>query len=90
MPWYLGNSFGVRHMWGPGWFLVPGFIIPLALWSLVWTGLSLWHAARRSEKWWFIFFLLVHTAGIVELLYLVFVAKIFHQKPQKSKIRKKS
>ena len=61
-----------------GWFRWG--IIPLTLWSLFWTGLALWHAAVRREKWWFILFLLVHTAGILEIIYLVFVARAFGQK----------
>ncbi|HUD20039.1 MAG TPA: DUF5652 family protein [Patescibacteria group bacterium] len=79
MPWYLGNNVSVHNMWwGGGWlWSIPGVFIFLAAWSVVWTGLALWHAGRRCEKWWFIFFLLVHTAGIAEILYLVFVAKIF-------------
>jgi len=74
MPWYLGNG----SMMSQG-FLGWG-IIPLAVWSLLWTGLALWHSARRGEKWWFILFLLVHTLGILEIIYLVFVAKAFKQK----------
>lgn len=73
MPWYLGNSrsSGFQGLWS------TNMIIPLMVWSAVWTGLALWHAARRGEKWWFIFFLLVHTAGIAEILYLAFVVKVF-------------
>jgi len=71
MPWYFGNSTQFRFLGG------SGFFIPLAIWSAIWTGLALWHAAKRGEKWWFIFFLLVHTAGIVEILYLIFVVKLF-------------
>jgi hypothetical protein len=78
MPWYLGNSrpFGYSMMgsWGVG-----AWIVPLAIWSVLWTGLALWHAAKRDEKGWFVFFLLVHTVGIVEILYLVFVAKALGQ-----------
>jgi hypothetical protein len=70
MPWYLGNSTQFR-------FSALGLFIPLLIWSAFWTGLALWHAARRQEKWWFIIFLLVHTVGILEILYLIFVAKIF-------------
>lgn len=58
---------------------------PLALWSLVWTGLALWHAGKRGEKWWFILFLLVHTAGILEIIYLVFIAKAFAQSTRPAK-----
>lgn len=73
MPWYLGNNrMDFSHWWG-----FPGVVVPLALWSVIWTGLALWHAAKRQEKWWFILFLFVHTAGIIEILYLVFAAKAF-------------
>ena len=91
MPWYLGNNLGFRTMgWGSAWLWgIPGVFILLAFWSLIWTGLALWHAARRSEKWWFLLFLVVHTAGIIEILYLVFVVKIFsHEKPLARKRRR--
>ena len=77
MPWYLGNSRPFMYNWG--WSMMGWSIVPLAIWSVVWTGLALWNAGKRQEKWWFIFFLLVHTLGIAEILYLVFVAKIFAQ-----------
>ena len=79
MPWYLGNSRPFTYSWMGTWGISP-WVIPLAIWSVIWTGLALWHAARRQEKWWFVFFLLVHTAGIVEILYLVFVARAFNKK----------
>jgi hypothetical protein len=47
------------------------------VWSFIWTGLALWHSAKRQDKWWFLIFLLVHTLGILEIIYLVFVIKIF-------------
>jgi hypothetical protein len=72
MAWFLGDSRAL----GQG-YLALGSMIPLVIWSAVWTGLALWHAARRQEKWWFILFLLVHTAGVAEILYLIFVAKVF-------------
>jgi len=46
------------------------FAIPLATWSFFWTALGLWFSARNGDKWWFIFFLLVHLAGVPELIYL--------------------
>lgn len=84
MPWFMGNSrpFGYSMMteWGIG-----SWVIPLAVWSIIWTGLALWHSAKRQEKWWFILFLLVHTAGILEILYLVFVAHAFEKKSSRRK-----
>jgi hypothetical protein len=78
MPWFLGNSHGF------------GFFIPLMIWSVFWTGLALWHAARREEKWWFILFLFVHTAGILEIIYLIFVAKAIASRKSSIKRRKRS
>lgn len=71
----MWNSWSSMHFWQSGG--APGFIIPLALWSAVWTGFALWYAARRDEKWWFIIFLFVHTAGILEIIYLFFIARAF-------------
>ena len=45
-------------------------IVPLAIWSSLWTALALWFSARNGEKAWFIFFILVHLAGIPEMIYL--------------------
>lgn len=74
--WWLGNN-----SWGGHPFFLG--IVLLVLWSATTTGLALWHAARREEKGWFIWFMLVHTAGIVELLYLIFIVKAFTA-PQKT------
>lgn len=78
MPWFLGNS----HAFG--------LFIPLMIWSVFWTGLALWHASRRAEKWWFILFLFVHTAGILEIVYLIFVAKVIASSKSSIKRRKRS
>lgn len=38
-------------------------------------GYSLWYAARRDEKWWFICLLVLNTFGILELIYFMFIVK---------------
>lgn len=55
----------------------------LILWSLFWKGLALWHSAKRGDKGWFILLLVLNTLGIVEICYLLFVAKIklFNRQP---------
>ena len=88
MPWYLGNTNIVQSSmfewmrWG---------IVPLLIWSLIWKGMALWHAAKRSEKPWFIVLLVLNTMGILEIVYLVFVAKVFASKtnPPPSKRKRK-
>ena len=44
---------------------------------VVLKGFALWHAAKRSEKWWFIALLIINTMGLLELIYLIFVAKVW-------------
>ena len=56
------------------------FFWPLVIWSLVWKGMALWHAARRGELYWFIAILIINTLGILEILYLY----VFGGKAEKS------
>lgn len=51
------------------------FLVVLAL-----KGYSLWYAARRGEKWWFIILIIVNTLGILEIIYLSAVVKIWGKK----------
>ncbi len=46
------------------------FVLILVVWSFVWKGIALWHAARRGDKEWFVALLIFNTAGILEILYL--------------------
>ena len=55
--------------------LVLIFVI-LILWSLVWKGLALWHAAQRGQRGWFIGLLIINTLGILEIIYLFAILKI--------------
>lgn len=58
----------------PSWlFLV---IIPLAIWSLFWKALALWHSARRGQTVWFIVLLLINTVGILDIIYLFIAGKL--------------
>lgn len=52
------------------------FIFLIALWSLFWKGLALWHSGRKGQPWWFVILLLVNTIGILEIIYLFAVLKL--------------
>lgn len=71
-----GAGYGA-HAWGLGFplWVAPVFTL-LMVWALFWKGLALWHSAKRGQKWWFIILLLVNTAGLLEIAYLFFVAKL--------------
>lgn len=77
-PWWLGSVGGGYHPFVSG-------IVFLVVWSIFWTGMALWHASRRNELGWFVFFLLVHTAGVMEFLYVFLIAKAFSHPTARSK-----
>jgi hypothetical protein len=54
---------------------VPLFLL-LALWTVFWKGLALWHSAQRGKSVWFVALLLLNTAGILEIIYLFAVEKL--------------
>lgn len=49
-------------------------LLILVFWSLVWKGIALWKAARRSSTAWYIVLLVLNTAGILEIIYIFLVA----------------
>ena len=51
-------------------------LILVVIWSIFWTGLAFWHSAKRGQFWWFIIFLVVHTMGLLEIIYLFGVLKL--------------
>ncbi|MBU3978546.1 hypothetical protein KJ980_03770 [Patescibacteria group bacterium] len=51
------------------------YYYPLFAWSIMWTGIVLWRSARLHQRNWFVVFLIVHTSGILELIYLFYFAK---------------
>ena len=57
----------------------------LMLWVLPWKGYALWTAARNFHKGWFIAILLINTLALLDIFYLVFIAKVFHRKESREK-----
>ena len=50
-------------------------IILVTLWTIPWKAVALWKAARRNSKIWFVFLLILNTAGILEILYIFIFSK---------------
>ncbi len=55
--------------------LHPVLIALAIVWSLIWKGFALWKSAELRHKYWFIAILVVNTLGLLEIIYLFFVAK---------------
>lgn len=73
MEWMMfSTNFGASEGFG---FAHAFWMLPLLIWTLVWTGWALWLAARRRELIWFIVLLVLNTAGILEIIYIFFIAK---------------
>lgn len=53
----------------------PLLLVLLSAWVIGWKGLALWKAARLSHKWWFIIIFIANTVGILEIIYIYFVAR---------------
>jgi hypothetical protein len=46
-------------------------LVVLLAWELFWKGLALWRAARLGHLYWFVFLLVIGSAGLLPMLYLL-------------------
>ncbi len=51
------------------------WLIPLIIWSIIWKGLALWKSARNEQKGWYTSLLILNTAGILPIVYLLWFQK---------------
>jgi len=57
----------------------PNIFYPLIIWSLFWKGLALWRAARLRHVGWYITLIVINTAGIFEIIYLIATRKKYKE-----------
>lgn len=62
------------HFW-PFWPALFTLLALIFVLDIILRALSLWRAARASQTAWFIALLILNTAGILPLIYLLFFAK---------------
>lgn len=53
---------------------ITAFVL-LALWEITWKGMALWRASKRGSKTWFVVMLVINTAGILPIIYLLLTNK---------------
>jgi hypothetical protein len=51
--------------------LIPVILI-LGVWELIWKGIALWKCGRNNQLAWFVSILILNTAGILPILYILF------------------
>lgn len=56
--------------------IIAGFLVLLLIvWTIYLKAGALWEAAKHGQRIWFVVFLVVHTVGILELIYLIWFRK---------------
>lgn len=46
-------------------------LVALVLWELTWKALALWRAAHNNQRGWFVALLIINSAGVLPIIYLV-------------------
>lgn len=46
-------------------------LLTLLVWDLIWKGMALWQSAKLNHRNWFIVLLILNTAGILPIVYLL-------------------
>ena len=59
-------------------------LVLLAIWTIPWKALALWHSSKNNDKIWFVAIMIINTVGILEILYLFVIAR---QKLTKEKFK---
>lgn len=59
------DEFLAQYMW----------VVYLSLATMPIKGFALWYSSRLSQKWWFIALFVTSTLGILDLIYILFVAR---------------
>ena len=66
--------------------VIPLWVYPILIWTIVWKAVAAWKAARRGHLVWFVVFFIVNTIGILPIIYLAW----FQDVGDKKKVRKRA
>ena len=56
-------------------FITSWIFFPIIIWIIFWKGYALWIAVKNNHKIWFVVILVLNTFGILEIIYIFYVAK---------------
>lgn len=60
----------------------------ITIWEGVWKGIALWKSGRHKQLGWFICLLVINTAGILPIIYILFFQKkraVVKNKPRRKR-----
>ena len=50
-------------------------IIVISIWDIFWKATAAWKASKRGSKMWFVVLIVLNTAGILPIIYLLCIKK---------------
>ncbi|MFA5750953.1 MAG: DUF5652 family protein [Candidatus Paceibacterota bacterium] len=53
----------------------PWTLLPILIWTAFWKGFALWTAVKKDHKKWFVALIILNTFGVLEIIYLFWIAK---------------
>ncbi|MFA5948219.1 MAG: DUF5652 family protein [Candidatus Gracilibacteria bacterium] len=56
-------------------YMMMYWVVPLVIWGFIWKGIALWKCGRNNQLGWFVPILILNTAGILPIVYLVWFKK---------------
>ena len=55
--------------------MFPLVLLIIIIWTLFWKVYAIWIAVKNNDKKWFIALIVFNTVGILEIIYIFYVAK---------------
>ncbi len=62
--------------------IVPWYILPVYLWSVIWGAVALWKSSRNKQLDWFVLLFILTIIPALGILQIVYI-KWFQEKPKK-------
>ena len=70
--------------------VIPVWLYPLLVWTIVWKAIGAWKAARKGDLVWFVVFFIFNTGGILPIVYIFIFQKLkFSSKKVVKKVSRK-
>jgi hypothetical protein len=51
------------------------WLLLIYVWATAWKAWALWIAVKKDQKVWFLVFIILSTAGILEIFYIFYLSK---------------